>query len=141
MDPTATGHLPCLSGHQHPDWLPKKSHTATHDFINALCNGHGLDPAHLEKYNESCACAVCNATSPCLFNVNDDQAETKNVATLFPSVVNTLQELLAKATPYVDGTMDPTVLASHYIQIADPADHWRNYSGPCYLRRTELGYG
>ena len=82
-----------------------------------------------------------NATSPCLFNVNDDQAETKNVATLFPSVVNTLQELLAKATPYVDGTMDPTVLASHYIQIADPADHWRNYSGPCYLRRTGLGYG
>lgn len=136
MDPTVPGHLPCLSGHQRPDWLPKASHTATHDFINALCNGHGLDPAHLEHYNESCACAVCNATSPCLFDINHDPAETKNVAALYPAVVDSLQVLLAKATPYIDGTMDPAVLAQRYTQVTDPVNYWRNYSGPCYIRRN-----
>ena len=79
---------------------------------------------------------MCNITSPCLFAINDDPAETKNVAQLYPAVVETLQGLLARATPYVDGKMDAAVLAAHYVQIADPDSTWRNFSGPCYARRT-----
>ena len=57
-------------------------------------------------------------------------------AALYPAVVDSLRGLLAKATPYIDGTMDPAVLAQRYTQVADPANYWRNYSGPCYIRRN-----
>ena len=136
--PGARGHLPCLEKHQHPSWLPKASHTASHDFINQLCNGAGLDPAHLEKYEKSCACAVCNATQPCLFQLHSDPQETANVASAYPAVVSALQQLLEKAQPYVDGEMDAAELAESYEQIADPDAHWRNFSGPCYVRKAAV---
>jgi hypothetical protein len=44
--------------------------TATHEFLNQLCNGEGLDPAHLERSSHNCACAVCNSTQPCLFDLH-----------------------------------------------------------------------
>ena len=84
--------------------------TATHEFLNQLCNGEGLDPAHLEKSTKNCACAVCNSTHPCLFALNSDPAETTNVAALYPAVVETLQaKLLADGSAYIDGTMDPSL--------------------------------
>jgi hypothetical protein len=65
-----------------------------------------------------------------------DASETTNIAVSFPAVVAALQRKLAlEGAAYIDGTMDRGILERDYTQVHDPDQFWKNFSGPCYLRR------
>ena len=78
-------------------------------------------------------CPVCNATSPCLYEILSDPSEKINVASSHPDVVATLAPLLAMYNDaYVTGRIPAAQLAKDYKPIN--ISRWQGYLGPCYER-------
>lgn len=135
-DPQTTGHLPCLASHQPAPAGPIDS------LINCV-NVTGEGPGTGKIVG---CCAVCSVSQPCLFALNTDPGETTNIAPQHPSVVNHLSALLMQAVPYGNQPgnfssskedlwpLDPAILAQMYTKV-DPSEHWKNFSGPCYVRK------
>ena len=113
------GTRPCLGGRQ-PD-PPQPGRT------DPIVNGPAYD-------EHSHACAVCNATVPCLFDVLSDPGETTNVAAQHRDVVARLSAAIAAANAavYTNGTLDDEALAA-YERVA-PSQHWGGFLGPCYVK-------
>jgi arylsulfatase A-like enzyme len=113
--PNATqydGSDPCLAGRQ-PD-PPQPGRT------DPLVNG---------------ACAVCNASHPCLYDILADPYEQSNVATANADVVARLAPILdAYNDHYVTGHLDTSVLEANYTAVG--SDEWGGYTGPCYRRKN-----
>ena len=86
-------------------------------------------------------CAICNATSPCLYDVLADPSERVNLAAKHPDVVGRLAALLnASNRPYVTGSLPADQLAAHYVELQNRTATWKGYYGPCYLRRTNSSF-
>ena len=79
-------------------------------------------------------CPVCNASSPCLYDILTDPSERRNVAAGHPGVVARLVSELARFEEYVSGRIDAGLLAREYEKI-DTAKRWEGYLGPCYQRK------
>ena len=111
--------LPCLAAWQRDPPQPGRT--------DPIVNG----PAHKEHAH---ACAVCNATEPCLFDVLSDARETTNVAAQHPDVVARLAAAIAAANAavYTNGTLDDEALAA-YVKVAP--SHWGGFLGPCYVKK------
>ena len=54
---------------------------------------------------EAAPCFVCHQSSPCLFDIVQDSAETANLATKLPDVLATMRTQLASYHSYVHGDM------------------------------------
>lgn len=115
------GTAPCLAARQ-PD-PPQPGRT------DPIVNG----PAHDEHAR---ACAVCNATAPCLFDVLSDAQETTNVAALHPDIVARLSKAIAAANAavFTNGSLGDGALAA-YTKVDE--SHWGGFDGPCYLKKNE----
>ena len=113
------GTMPCLAARQ-PD-PPQPGRT------DPIVNG----PAHDEGH----ACAVCNASFPCLFDVLSDAQETTNVAARHPDIVARLAKAIAAANAAVltNGSLGDGALAA-YTKVDET--YWGGFDGPCYLKKN-----
>lgn len=86
------------------------------------------------------ACAVCNATHPCLYDILADPLEKSNVAKDHGDVVARLAPILdAYNDHYVSGRLDTSVLKANYTAISK--HEWGGYTGPCYRRKDVSSQG
>eukprot|EP00729_Bicosta_minor_P005668 gene5668-35616_t len=78
-------------------------------------------------------CPVCNATSPCVYEIIADPGEKKNVAAGHPDMVAKLAPILEMYNDYyVSGRIPAAQLAKDYKPI--DISRWQGYLGPCYER-------
>eukprot|EP00656_Telonema_subtile_P000083 TRINITY_DN10035_c0_g1_i2.p1 TRINITY_DN10035_c0_g1~~TRINITY_DN10035_c0_g1_i2.p1 ORF type:complete len:538 (-),score=120.73 TRINITY_DN10035_c0_g1_i2:189-1802(-) len=78
-------------------------------------------------------CPVCNATSPCLFDILADPQERHNLAAQHPEVVARLTPVVEQYQKYyVLGHLSATELQA-YDQVNQ--SKWGGYTGPCYIKR------
>ena len=83
-------------------------------------------------------CPVCNLTRPCLYDILNDESERNNVADANPDIVKKLvRSVKENVDYYVTGSLTEQELEA-YDRIDDPDTHWQGYSGPCYLKKTDL---
>lgn len=85
-------------------------------------------------------CPVCNATSPCLYDLRVDPSERRNVASQHPDVVTRLMLPLNESNNhYVTGHLPAVELENKYIKVGK--DAWGKFKGPCYKRKRRYRDG
>lgn len=99
-------------------------------------SGHQPDPYEPGRTDEIVSgCPVCNASSPCLFDLLQDPSERTNLAASHPHVVKRLAAEVAKhQKPYVTGSLSSKRLAADYVRL-NTSESWRGFVGPCYRRK------
>eukprot|EP00935_MAST-01C_sp_MAST-1C-sp1_P002256 g2256.t1 len=80
-------------------------------------------------------CPVCNATSPCLYDILNDPMEQHNLAAQHPDVVASLAAALDKTLAYYTQQSLSAAELAKYEKI--PNGTWENYLGPCYRRKNK----
>jgi len=83
---------------------------------DGLTQTHTTDPCVWQGHNENATnCAVCDAIHPCLFDVQADPAESRNLVNEsgYNALVAEMTAKLASYTPYVGGNMTADGLAKY----------------------------
>ena len=84
-------------------------------------------------------CTVCDQSQPCLFDVQKDPAESKNLVneSSYKQLVTEMIAKLASYTPYVDGNLTAEELANYDCVAGSGGELWGNFVGPCCKRKGQ----
>ena len=111
---------------------------------NGLTQIHTTDPCVWEGANENqTTCSVCDPSHPCLYDVQADPAESKNLVNESKYQV-LLQEMTAKLAsykPYVDGNLTAEEISNYECVGGSGEALWENFLGPCCKRKNKEGEG
>jgi arylsulfatase B len=105
---------------------------------DGLTQIHTTDPCVWQGSGENPTnCSVCDPTHPCLFNVQIDPAESKNLVNEsgYKELVAEMAAKLASYTPYVDGNLTADELANYDCVAGAGEALWGNFVGPCCQRK------
>ena len=109
---------------------------------DGLTQIHTTDPCVWEGAGENqTTCAVCDPSHPCLYNVQADPAERKNLVneSAYRELLVEMTAKLASYKPYVDGNLTAAELAKYDCVGGSGKTLWDNFVGPCCQRRHKEG--